>query len=284
MANTGKKHFALLVQYSATTGLPTGVLKPNVPGDPDYVEPVVDGVACPFTPIQDTQFVINNYTSREQAGPVTYEVITGANMGTLQATESTSFAEPGENHYISFQGERIGTKWRYTGDTITYDFFVFKNGKLSELASAGNIGQNIRFFELTGNILINVVSSDRGYYSQASAVAFQIGTDIGTASFSFTGNDGNIVVLDSTNTFGSYDVDYYHPAPDFNGTNSNDYPLLMEITTYDGDWVPIDPDDPDGEWRPLPVVNAETIEAGATINRNFSAEFGGDFFIRISKK
>ncbi|WP_291911004.1 hypothetical protein [Chitinophaga sp. CB10] len=284
MANTGMKQYALLVQYSATTGLPTGVVKPNVPGDPDYVPPAPDPTGCPFTSIQQTRFTINNYTTKEQAGPITYNVITGANTATLQASESSAFEEMGENHTITISGERIGQTWRYTGETITYDAFLFKDEKLTAVGSASASWDNFNFLGLSGEILINVVSTDRGYYGQANVVAIQLGEDVGTATFSFIGNDGELVTLDSNNTFGAYDMQPYMVAPDFNGTNSNDFPLLMEITTYDGDWVPVDPDNPDAGSVPLPNVTTETIEAGAVISRNLSADFGGDFFVRIVKK
>lgn len=45
--NNGYKVFTLLIEYSTLTGLPTGRQKPNVPGDPNYIEPVFDTVACP---------------------------------------------------------------------------------------------------------------------------------------------------------------------------------------------------------------------------------------------
>ncbi|SHL14750.1 hypothetical protein SAMN05444266_102209 [Chitinophaga jiangningensis] len=284
MANTGKKQYALLVQYSSTTGLPTGVVKPNVPGDPDYVAPVEDATGCPFIPVQNTHFTINNFTSKEQAGPITYTVSTGVNTATLQATESSAFTESGEDHLVIISGERVGQSWRYAENTITYDAFVFIQGRLTAMGCLAESWEKFVFPELSGEVLINVVSSDRGYYRQAGAVAIQLGSDVGTASFSFIGNDGALVTLDSTNTFGSYDVDYYHPAPDFNGTNSNAYALLMEVTTYDGDSVPVDPDGPDGGWMQLPRITLETIEAGATVSRNLSTEYFGDFFVRITKK
>jgi hypothetical protein len=46
--NTGMKAYATLEQYSVTTGLATGITKPNDPGDPDYVPPVEDLTTCPL--------------------------------------------------------------------------------------------------------------------------------------------------------------------------------------------------------------------------------------------
>lgn len=45
--NTGYKIYTILVQYNARTGEPTGVVKPNIPSDPDYVAPVLDLTSCP---------------------------------------------------------------------------------------------------------------------------------------------------------------------------------------------------------------------------------------------
>lgn len=48
MANTGFKIFQNLQQYDTITGLPTGVIKPNVSTDPDYIEPIYDINSCPI--------------------------------------------------------------------------------------------------------------------------------------------------------------------------------------------------------------------------------------------
>ena len=46
--NNGIKKYTLLVQYSILTNLPTGIVKPNVMGDPDYVAPENDFITCPL--------------------------------------------------------------------------------------------------------------------------------------------------------------------------------------------------------------------------------------------
>lgn len=48
MQNTGKKIYPFLKQIDTTTGLPTGLIKPNVIGDPDYVPPTLDYTICPL--------------------------------------------------------------------------------------------------------------------------------------------------------------------------------------------------------------------------------------------
>lgn len=48
MANTGLKIYQFLIQVDATTLIPTGLRKANVPGDPDYVLPVADYIDCPI--------------------------------------------------------------------------------------------------------------------------------------------------------------------------------------------------------------------------------------------
>lgn len=49
MTNTGRKIYQFLKEVNVATGVPTGVVKANVVGDPDYVAPVVDYLLCPIT-------------------------------------------------------------------------------------------------------------------------------------------------------------------------------------------------------------------------------------------
>lgn len=44
---TGKLIYSILQEIDTLSGNPTGVTKPNVPSDPDYVAPIIDTVACP---------------------------------------------------------------------------------------------------------------------------------------------------------------------------------------------------------------------------------------------
>jgi hypothetical protein len=48
--NTGEKGFNDLQEYNTTTNIPTGVTKPNVISDPDYIAPVSDTATCPNGP------------------------------------------------------------------------------------------------------------------------------------------------------------------------------------------------------------------------------------------
>lgn len=45
--NNGYIAYTLLVQYSSLTGAPTGLQKPNIPSDPDYIAPVYNPTLCP---------------------------------------------------------------------------------------------------------------------------------------------------------------------------------------------------------------------------------------------
>ena len=47
--NTGLLIYTILIQINDTTGLPTGVTKPNNPDDPDYIAPLIDEEMCPIT-------------------------------------------------------------------------------------------------------------------------------------------------------------------------------------------------------------------------------------------
>lgn len=48
MANTGRKIYQFLKEVDVATGIPTGTVKANTIGDPDYVAPVVDYTMCPI--------------------------------------------------------------------------------------------------------------------------------------------------------------------------------------------------------------------------------------------
>lgn len=48
MANTGIKVVLTLQQIDDNTGIPTGLTKPNIQGDPDYIAPYLDLVDCPI--------------------------------------------------------------------------------------------------------------------------------------------------------------------------------------------------------------------------------------------
>lgn len=49
MANTGRKIYQFLKEVDADTMIPTGIVKANVIGDPDYAAPVQDYSKCPIT-------------------------------------------------------------------------------------------------------------------------------------------------------------------------------------------------------------------------------------------
>lgn len=48
MPNTGIKVVLTLQQVDDNTGIPTGLTKPNIIGDPDYIAPYLDLVDCPI--------------------------------------------------------------------------------------------------------------------------------------------------------------------------------------------------------------------------------------------
>lgn len=61
--NTGNVIVTRLVEYNSLTNLPTGNVKPNTPGDPDYVtSPYVDFTECPITYTYECPtFTLTNY-------------------------------------------------------------------------------------------------------------------------------------------------------------------------------------------------------------------------------
>lgn len=86
---TGFKTFATLEQYYTDTGLNTGVVKPNDPGDPDYIAPIYDTVACPLPVYYSFErsgiFIRSNCGTDYTGGPQTYTVSAGSYTATTQA-------------------------------------------------------------------------------------------------------------------------------------------------------------------------------------------------------
>ncbi|NIG54749.1 hypothetical protein [Chitinophaga sp. Cy-1792] len=289
MSNTGNKQYALLVQYSASTGLPTGVVKPNVPGDPDYVAPVVDAAGCPFIPITDTHFTINNWTKAPRDGYVDYLVNTGVNEGRVEIGETTSFTESGGDHKISFESTRIGD-YNENGtltEPVAFDAFCFMDGVLVGARASGGRESDFSFTGLSGEVVINVTTNFRGYYGSAYVGAFQTGPDFGNAYFeiSFQFQEGGPVVLDKNSQFTAVDFRNYELPVVLRGQNNNPYPLLMTYTLNDGEWIPVDPDDLDNtEWILIPEVVTETIAPGESYERAYSNMRDDiDFFVTLTK-
>jgi hypothetical protein len=53
---TGILKVTTLIEISGKTGLPTGVEKPNIPSDPDFIPPTVDAISCPVGTIDIGDF------------------------------------------------------------------------------------------------------------------------------------------------------------------------------------------------------------------------------------
>jgi hypothetical protein len=96
--NNGLKIYTLLVEYSTLTGIPTGRTKPNVPSDPDYIDPVEDLTTCPIDGELSTMDIL---VDMETGFTATIKL----NYGMAQLTRSTS-----------------GT---WTVPTRTYDSIIF---------------------------------------------------------------------------------------------------------------------------------------------------------------
>lgn len=70
MANTGKKIVLTLKEQYVATGIATGNTKPNVIGDPDYLPPSTDLVACPVVNALTCPVLVASGTT---AGKIEYE-------------------------------------------------------------------------------------------------------------------------------------------------------------------------------------------------------------------
>jgi hypothetical protein len=120
MGYTGRVIYKTLVEYNSATGEPTGVTKPNVSSDPDYIPPFYDENACPTT--QDTitlstNFIYYDYNGGDTEITVTADspwsvtpepgisiTPTSGNSGSTLVTISTlTRNEPTDvNYYIDF--------------------------------------------------------------------------------------------------------------------------------------------------------------------------------------
>lgn len=56
--NTGQLIYNILIEINDRTSLPTGRTKLNIPSDPDYIPPHIDGVVCPLPQIITTTTTI----------------------------------------------------------------------------------------------------------------------------------------------------------------------------------------------------------------------------------
>jgi hypothetical protein len=90
MANTGYQAYTTLEQYYVLTGLPTGVTKPNDPGDPDYVAPVLNLIDCPLPTTTST----TSTTTTAEPTTSTTTTTTTAEPTTTSTTSTTTTEEP----------------------------------------------------------------------------------------------------------------------------------------------------------------------------------------------
>ena len=92
MANNGDKAWSNLREYDVDTGIDTGVIKPNVPSDPDYVAPVQDFTICPLPPTVFLWRGIDQYcvqSNGENTGYQKYDKLENYDEATGIATGST---------------------------------------------------------------------------------------------------------------------------------------------------------------------------------------------------
>lgn len=89
--NTGLKGWVKLQQYNTATNVPTGVVKNNDAGDPDYIAPFADAASCPAGPDQ-TSVTYENFL---QISKVEFKA--GAEF---QYAPTSNNTESGEYNYI----------------------------------------------------------------------------------------------------------------------------------------------------------------------------------------
>lgn len=104
MANTGEKGWRTLEQYDTATGTATGVTKPNIDTDPDYVAPVEDLSMCPVPVVSLSWRGITLYCvtdNGENTGFQGYVTLEEYNTENGVATGTTKANGSGDPDYIA---------------------------------------------------------------------------------------------------------------------------------------------------------------------------------------
>ncbi|MBS0031615.1 hypothetical protein ACTJJ0_30795 [Chitinophaga sp. 22321] len=294
MPNTGKKYYALLVQYSSATGLPTGVVKPNAPGDPDYVPPVFDPMGCPPSGAK-VDIRVNNNAAAPIVSDVWMRVVTGSGQGTVTPGNNLTISEPGYAHTVEVVAPNVGAQWGDFSQKVIVDLFVFQDGVLMQAIAIDNetgyedangeyIPHAVLLKNLTGNITLNVVSNTRGSYGSGNVLAIQTAANFGNAAFDFRSKRNDMMIpVNAGDQFKSTDFQYYDMPFTATGHNFNDFDLQLKMTTTGGAWVP-DENDPDGPMVWVPEVFTYIIPAGAAFDQSLQpASANVDVMIRITK-
>ncbi len=144
MPNTGTKIVLTLRQRNLTTNTLTGLTKPNVPGDPDYIPPSQDLTECPLEGGIECPVVIAFESS---PGNLFFEFSVPASVwsnpnlafvvlerdGLLSAPGQTIFPVPGGGNYFSaFLGLAADT---YALDVVYLDIEEVELGRCEDVAS-----------------------------------------------------------------------------------------------------------------------------------------------------
>src|ERR1700744_1552994 len=123
MGYNGYKKYQILVQYDACTNQPTGIVKPNLPTDPDYVAPVYDPVMCPpetTTTSTTTTLALINVDVILSTNVSGLSAVRGSN--TYSISETGSWNIPNYVDYIEFQiASGVGVDGVDLTLTITYN-------------------------------------------------------------------------------------------------------------------------------------------------------------------
>ena len=94
MENTGLFIYTNLIEIDAVTGLPTGITKPNVPSDPDYIAPFVS-LDCPLSTTTTTTTPVPTTTTTTTTTPVpTTTTTTTTPVPTTTTTTTTTTLPP----------------------------------------------------------------------------------------------------------------------------------------------------------------------------------------------
>lgn len=108
MSNTGEYKVAKLIEVNSITGLPTGNSKPNLPSDPDYIEPVTDYDRCPIIPTTTTTTTVGTTTTT--TAPTTTTTTTSTTTTTTEeptTTTTTTEAPFSINSSVSSEGAGV---------------------------------------------------------------------------------------------------------------------------------------------------------------------------------
>jgi hypothetical protein len=197
MPNTGKKAYSTLEEYFIDTGDATGVTKPNVDTDPDYVAPVTDTVMCPVL----TQINMSGaYTSSSAAcngSPVNNYWFSGG--GELPTSSSVIYTDSSGNstfngssqwyHFFSVSSSNENVGMVSTNGGVSFAQDCAAPATLSVSPGYKNVTSNYQTFTLTISCNTTWTITDNVSWLSSSPTS---GSGNGSSTITVQSNSGGV--------------------------------------------------------------------------------------------